>query len=90
MPPGPVATERIKLIAAFLNALGVALVSLGVFAPLIYQATSLETVPVEKHRLLYGVIVICMVGAATLHFLGQAMLGFLDGPKLSENDDDRQ
>ncbi|CAN5284203.1 hypothetical protein BH11PSE4_BH11PSE4_23280 [soil metagenome] len=38
-------TERIKLVATFLNSTAVALISLGIFAPLIYQATTVEVIP---------------------------------------------
>lgn len=90
MSLSPASTERIKLAATFFNSLGVALVSLGVFAPLIYQATTTEAVVIEKRALIYGVIGICVTAAIALHFSGQAMLSFLETPTPQEADDDRQ
>jgi hypothetical protein len=86
----PASIERIKLVAALLNSLAVALMSLGAFAPLIYKATTLDLVPPEKRDLLYGMVGISVIAAIALHCCGLAMLSFLDQPELTEATDGRQ
>jgi hypothetical protein len=90
VPRSPASIERIKLVATFMNSLAVAAISLGVFAPLIYQGTTLDVVPTEKRSLLYGVVSICVIAAVALHCCGQAVLSFLEDRKFPETTDERQ
>lgn len=78
------AIERIKLAATYCNALAVAVVTVGVFAPLIYLATTMDTIPPERRSLFYGVMGLCTLTTMSLHGLGQAFLSHLEINDLPE------
>lgn len=71
-------TERIKLAAAFCNALATAIITVGIFAPLIYLGTTLEAVAPERYTLFYGVMGICAGAGLILHLFGQIVLSRLE------------
>jgi hypothetical protein len=57
--PLPLSTiERVKLMATACNTLATAVVTVGVFTPLAYQATTLEFMPAQRMSLLYWVTAI--------------------------------
>lgn len=84
MPLTLAAIERIKLAATACNTMGTALVTVGIFTPLAYRATTMEVLSTERLIFLYAVMGICIIAALTLHCTGQAILILL------EKHDDKQ
>lgn len=68
--------ERTKLIANWLNALAVALVAAGVFAPIAAVIYGLSQMP-QRDLPLSLVILSCFAGGVFLHWSGRALLGRL-------------
>jgi protein-S-isoprenylcysteine O-methyltransferase Ste14 len=68
--------ERTKLTATCFNALAVALVAAGVFAPIAALMYGLSPMP-QGSLPLSLVMLSCFAGGAFLHWLGRAMLGRL-------------
>ncbi len=71
-----VQNERTKLTAACFNALAVALVAAGVFAPVVALMYGLSQMSADGSRLLV-VMLSCIAAGAFLHWLGRALLGRL-------------
>jgi hypothetical protein len=78
MPLTLSAIERIKLLATACNTLATALVTVGVFTPLAYQATTLELMPPERSIFLYCVMGLCTLGCLILHLVAQGVLTLLE------------
>jgi hypothetical protein len=70
--------RAIKFAATFCSSSAVALMSLGVFVPLIYQATTIDTAIEQRAVLLRWVIWICAGAALCLHLSVQAIVGLLE------------
>ena len=66
--------ERIKLLAAFLNGLGIALFAVGGLAPL-FSARNTDAWPTET---IIVVSCLCLVGACALHYSGSMVLKRLE------------
>jgi hypothetical protein len=71
-------SERIKLAAAWCNALATAIITVGIFAPLVYLGTTSEVIATERYELFYGVMGICGGTGLILHLLGHIILSRLE------------
>ena len=70
--------EHVKLAATAVSTLGTALVTVGLFTPLVYRLTAIEPIAPARLELLNGIMAICVVGALVLHLAGQAILLLLE------------
>ncbi len=68
--------ERTKLAATLFNSLAAAFLAAGLFAPAAAVAYGLSDLRTER-AYVAGLILVCVVGAATLHWIGRVHLGRL-------------
>ena len=68
--------ERTKLAATLFNTLATAFLAAGLFAPAAAVAYGISDLRIEK-AYVTGLILVCVLGAACLHWVGRVHLGRL-------------
>jgi hypothetical protein len=68
--------EHVKLVANWLNTIATAILTAGAFVPAAQYIFGFLPETTDS-GLVYGVAIVCVMGAVALHLIGQAALGLL-------------